>query len=317
MQSLIHKTPFAYPGAKTHAAATIWAALGDPEIYVEPCCGSARVLFHRPSRPRVEIINDIDGFVANFWRASRLAPRKLARMMDRPSHEIDVQAINRWLSDADRKAAFIRKMRSSIRFHDVEIAAYWCWGMSLWWGHGFCEGEFHGDWSPHTRGTGLIRVKSLDKVSQGIQPVRRGGALKEFVTALSKRLRNVHALCGDWSVAVRKVLLSHGKTVGVFLDPPYSYSTGRQKRAYANEMPCTSAVEQWCLHHGRQRRMRIVLAGFDGEYTLPGWHKIATKKRAGMARTAEARARQKSERLWLSPHCDRDAVERLLKADTT
>lgn len=299
----VQRSAFPYFGNKDHAAPLAWQLLGDPDLFVEPCCGSARVLLHRPSAPRREIINDIDGFVCNFWRVLRFNSARLARMLDRPSHEIDLQAIHRWLCDVDRKSAFIRQMRSNHRFYDVEIAAYWTWGMSLWWGHGFCEGEYHGDWSPHTRGTGLIRSKRIDKLGQGIQSVRRRGQLQPFIQALAHRLQGVHAMCGDWRRALSKVILSQGKVIGVFFDPPYAMKTGRAAGIYNNEMQSTAAVQEWCLEHGVNPRMRIVLAGFDGEYQLPGWSTHRLKKRVGMARTDAARQRQETERLWVSPHC--------------
>ena len=61
--------PFPYFGGKSLACATVWAALGDVQNYVEPFAGSAAMLLGAPSGKRVETINDADGFVANFWRA--------------------------------------------------------------------------------------------------------------------------------------------------------------------------------------------------------------------------------------------------------
>ena len=64
--------PFPYFGGKSLACETVWAALGDPENYVEPFAGSAAMLLGRPNVGKVETINDADGFVANFWRAVSL-----------------------------------------------------------------------------------------------------------------------------------------------------------------------------------------------------------------------------------------------------
>jgi site-specific DNA-adenine methylase len=61
--------PFPYFGGKSLACATVWAAFGEVDNYVEPFAGSAAMLLGAPSGKRVETINDADGFVANFWRA--------------------------------------------------------------------------------------------------------------------------------------------------------------------------------------------------------------------------------------------------------
>ena len=41
--------PFPYFGGKSLACETVWAALGDPENYVEPFAGSAAMLLGRPN----------------------------------------------------------------------------------------------------------------------------------------------------------------------------------------------------------------------------------------------------------------------------
>jgi site-specific DNA-adenine methylase len=41
--------PFPYFGGKSLACETVWAALGDPENYVEPFAGSAATLLGRPN----------------------------------------------------------------------------------------------------------------------------------------------------------------------------------------------------------------------------------------------------------------------------
>lgn len=62
--------PFPYFGGKHRVAPLVWAALGDPHLYIEPFFGSGAVLLARPLAAdfpgrRLEIVNDADGFVAN------------------------------------------------------------------------------------------------------------------------------------------------------------------------------------------------------------------------------------------------------------
>ena len=42
------RAPFPYFGGKYRAAPTVWAALGDVGLYIEPFAGSAAVLLARP-----------------------------------------------------------------------------------------------------------------------------------------------------------------------------------------------------------------------------------------------------------------------------
>ena len=72
--------PFPYFGGKSLACETVWAALGDPENYVEPFAGSAAVLLARPPHKgrRAETLNDADGWLVNMWRAIQHSPDAVA-----------------------------------------------------------------------------------------------------------------------------------------------------------------------------------------------------------------------------------------------
>ena len=55
---------------ESRLAAQIWAKLGNPTVYVEPFAGSLACLLARPDGPgQREIVCDLDGGIANFWRA--------------------------------------------------------------------------------------------------------------------------------------------------------------------------------------------------------------------------------------------------------
>ena len=70
--------PFPWFGGKAPVAAQVWEALGNVDHYLEPFFGSGAVLLARPHAPRLETVNDLDGFLANFWRAVRAAPDEVA-----------------------------------------------------------------------------------------------------------------------------------------------------------------------------------------------------------------------------------------------
>jgi len=68
---------FPYIGGKTRLADWIQSHLPAHTTYVEPFGGSAAVLLNKP-RSKVEIFNDKDGDVVNFFEVAREHPDKLA-----------------------------------------------------------------------------------------------------------------------------------------------------------------------------------------------------------------------------------------------
>jgi len=116
-------------------ASLIWRAFGDPVNFVEPFAGSLAVLLARPTAPRVETVNDLDGYLTNFWRAVQAAPDEVSRWADWPVSELDLHARHRWLVGRED---FRRRMRWDPEFYDAKIAGWWVWGISQWIGSGWC-----------------------------------------------------------------------------------------------------------------------------------------------------------------------------------
>src|ERR1019366_1692903 len=91
-------SPFPYFGGKRKVAAQVWQRFGKVQNYVEPFAGSAAALFARPLPfSGNETINDVDGMVANFWRAVKLHPEETAEHADNPVNENDLHARHAWL----------------------------------------------------------------------------------------------------------------------------------------------------------------------------------------------------------------------------
>lgn len=130
------KAPFPWFGGKSRAAPLIWEALGDVANYVEPFCGSLATVLGRPHAPRIEIVNDKDAFVANFWRAVSQAPDLVAEFADWPVNEADLLARHRWLVG---QRATRDQIRGDPNFYDARIAGWWAWGISQWIGDGWCS----------------------------------------------------------------------------------------------------------------------------------------------------------------------------------
>lgn len=295
------KAPFPYFGGKSRVAHLVWEAMGDPTHYYEPFFGSGAVLLSRPpTKHHRETINDKDGFVANFWRAVKANPNRVARLCDWPINEVDLEARHRWLCSARRKAGFLERMRTDPSYYDPKIAAWWCWGRAQWIGGDWCRGVWHGKHDPRNKYVGTRRPDS-SRMGVHSQPWIR--SLKDGFERLADRLREVDVLCGAWERVIKPSLRC--KSIGaIFLDPPYAHSTGRDRTIYNEEMPCTGQVRAFCAEHGQRSNLRIVLAGTEGEYRLPGWKVVPWIRPCAMGRSRKARSNALRERLWLSPNCE-------------
>ncbi len=170
---------------------------------------------------------------------------------------------------------------------------------------------------PGTREPGVSR-KRLREDAVGADPdwhPMTMPELKNWFRFLSARLRHVRILNGDWT---RAVTAGASKTInvrmgdspsGIFLDPPYSDASSRNNTLYAHESTTVAHdVRDWCIQHGKDPQLRIVLAGFEGEHealSAHGWTSVQWFKsgylRGGMGGKLGQQAR---ERLWLSPHCE-------------
>jgi hypothetical protein len=132
------RAPFPWFGGKSRAAGLIWPRFGDAPNYVEPFAGSLAVLLARPDDwpPRVETVNDVDAYLANFWRAVAADPDEVARHADWPVNESDLHARHRWLVETAHER--VQRVTSDPEYFDAKIAGWWVWGQCLWIGSGWC-----------------------------------------------------------------------------------------------------------------------------------------------------------------------------------
>lgn len=177
------RAPFPYPGGKRKIAATIWAALGSPRVYVEPFAGSLAVLLSRPNEPGIETVNDVDGHLSNVWRAIKYAPAEAAFHADFPVSEVDLHARHRELV---RRAPEVRAAcEADPRWFDAELAGWWIWGASQWIGGGWC--------AERTRGRDHSRP-SISHASKGVQSgAALGAEPKRQKPATSHASHGVHS----------------------------------------------------------------------------------------------------------------------------
>ena len=319
------QAPFPWFGGKSRVSAQIWARLGDVANYVEPFAGSLAVLLGRPARHggRIETVNDLDGFVANFWRAVAADPQATARWADAPVNENDLHARHAWL--VEHRARLTRRLEGDPDFFDARIAGWWAWGACVWIGAGWCSGG-DGPWQVRDGelvagppGSGVAR--QLPHLGDGGKGVNRSDDIAAWFAALAARLRRVRVACGDWSrVTGESVTTRHGLT-GVVLDPPYSGDI-RKVGVYAvDAQSLAQEVRAWCAQHGGDPQLRIALCGYsdaEGHEQLEelGWDAYRWRARGGYCggRGGRGDHNRALETVWFSPHCAGQQVPTLFDA---
>jgi hypothetical protein len=130
------KAPFPWFGGKSRVADLVWERFGDTPNYVEPFFGSGAVMLARPFPVRTETVNDLDCFIANFWRAVQKDPKLVALWADWPVNEADLHARHLWLV---KREEFRERIKADPEYYDPKIAGWWVWGISCWIGSGWCS----------------------------------------------------------------------------------------------------------------------------------------------------------------------------------
>ena len=330
------KSPFPYFGGKSKAASLVWERFGNPKNYVEPFAGSLAVLLARPDEPRIETVNDLDGLLANFWRAVSIDAEAVAMHADHPVNENDLHARHSWL--VSHREEITRQLEGDPDWFDSRAAGWWVWGISCWIGSGWCSGR--GPWTvvededgerrllksgkssglkngvkrqrPHlgNAGQGVKRqLPHLSNTGQGVNRNGDGRGLYAYFEALQDRLRNVRVVSGDWTRVLRPSVTTKLGLTAVLLDPPYADTAGRDPNLYAKDSESVAhQVREWAIANGDNPLLRIALCGYEGEHEMPdSWEVVAWKTGGGYNCQSRDASRigvnRKKERIWFSPHC--------------
>jgi DNA adenine methylase len=293
------QAPFPWFGGKRRVAPEVWERFGDVPNYVEPFAGSLAVLLGRPAKhaAKIETVNDLDGFVANFWRSVALDPEATAAYADWPIVEADLNARHAHLVSI--RETLLRRLEGDPGFYDPMVAGWWVAGVCGWIGSGYCSGE--GPWA-------VVDGELINRKLPHLGNAGRG-VVYDWFARLATRLRHTRVCNGGWErVVSESVTTRHGLT-GVFLDPPYGDEV-KQTRVYATDSGSVAAdVRTWCLENGNDKNLRIALCGYEGEgHDLlldHGWtsHAWRTAGGYGGGRGGVGDDNRHKERIYFSPHC--------------
>lgn len=325
------RAPFPYFGGKSKIAAAVWERLGRPKQYVEPFCGSAAMLLAAPAPASLEVVGDLNCYVANFWRAVKFQSAAVTTWQDYPVSHIDLHARHRWLVEPSRVAELRAALADPDWPGDAKIAGWWLWGQCAWIGSGWCDGSSTGSQETHGKipkvddaGVGVLSLGKIPHVNctgrgtqaigqiphdagQGSQGVAATPAA-EWLGALSARLARVRLIHGSWDRCVNTHYGDMNGGAAIFFDPPYK----AYESLYADGHGVAHDVEAWCRDNVRGR-MRVALCGHIGDYDLPGWSIMPWSRGRltyGGGKTTDAEA------IWFSPAC-LDPAQRGLFGEAT
>lgn len=288
------KAPFPYIGGKRSVIDLVWQRFGSPKQYIEPFCGSAAMLLGAPKVASLEVINDVNGFIANFWRCTKHQPIETANWADYPVSHIDLGARHAWLMlQRDRLGAELRDPNWP---GDPQVAGWWLWGQCAWIGSRWCE------WDGKTPRVdeaieGINEVGKIPHASdagQGVQETltSSGFVARVWLAKLAARLERVRVTHGSWD----RCLNHHfgAENTAVFLDPPYLAFEG----LYGTDSKAVAVqVAEWARDNAG---LRIALCGHIGDYDMPGW----SVKQWDRNRTTYGSDKTSAlEAIWFSPAC--------------
>lgn len=289
------KSPYPYFGSKRQVADIIWKGLGKVTNYVEPFAGSFSILLASPYIPKIETVNDKDALISNFWRAVSKDPEGVAEYADYPVHETELHARHQYIN-LNANQDFFDKMNSDVDFYDLKIAGYWIWGMGASIGNNWLKPK------------GLNSMPAVSSAGNGIHGLTK--PILQWFKELQERTRRVRVCCGDWSKIVTPSItykskgISNKDITGVVLDPPYDYK-GRDK-VYKEETNVFKDVCKWAVENGENKSMRIVLCGYEGDFTFPDtWKTYSWTTGGGFSSLGDSRGKDNKsrERIYFSPYC--------------
>lgn len=324
------KAPFVWFGGKSKAAPLIWSRLGsDCGNYVEPFFGSGAVWHNRPAAFKGwAVVNDLDGNLANVWRAMQSNPEAVAEAACWPVNEADLHARHLWL--CRNLPSLTPRLMADPAYFEPRTAGWWIWGVNIWIGSGWCS--YEGPWGtvldsegvpvfakvngvgvarqvPHlgNGGKGVARqMPMLTRQGQGVTCEKQSNRLawlRSWFADLQKSMEGVRVCCGDWERVCSVGTMTRNGACAVVLDPPYSQTDA----VYAHDSSTVSHdVRKWCEANGANPKLRIALCGHAGEHEAleaHGWQVETWDKRGGY-QGADDR-----ERIWFSPACKRPALE--------
>jgi len=237
--------PFGYHGAKQRIASQIVAQLPPHNAWVEAFCGSAALtLAKRPSQ--IEVINDINGEVVNFFNQLRNNPSNLSQALKLTPYALDelklARAPKKKLTDLERARRFF-------------VAAM----MAI-------NGSFGKDLGGFSFSNSYARRNMEARVS-------RWKAMPSYLELIAERLSRIRIENKD-AIELFSDFRNRPATL-VYFDPPY---LGNRVRGYDHDQ-CSEKYHERLLNAVLKAKCMVFLSGYENDLyndyltSANRWHK--------------------------------------------
>ena len=187
---------FAWPGGKRRLVKHILPLIPSHTCYVEPFAGGLAVLLAKDRSP-VEVVNDLDGDLVNFYRCVRFHCDELLKELQ-------------WVVNS--RVEFVATS-SQPGLTDIQRAARWFTRISLSFG---AKGDTYG----------------YGRTSGGTAASGSRTSRMARIAALSERLDRVNVEHLDWRDCLRRY---DAASTCVYLDPPYTAGLQYDAQAWSED----------------------------------------------------------------------------------
>jgi len=265
---------FAYYGGKNGNLDFILNNFPDPgsySKYVEPFCGSGAIILNKkPSE--VEIMNDINGDITNFFRVLQKYPKELIRLLKLTPYSyneyINCIELFNYLSD---ELNIERARKFYYRICSTYFGIY------------------------DMRRKGRCRRVYDDKISLNKNYRKKIRGLFK----ISKRIKNIEILNQDALTLLGKY---DSNNTFFYLDPPYVFNTRTALNMYINELKDDIHINMCNII--ASMKSKVLISGYDNEIyndILKNWNKVYNKKKkAGSTAGRNGFGSYRQEVLWMN-----------------
>lgn len=192
-----NKTPITYYGGKQNLAKLIRSLIPEHNLYCEPFVGGGAVFFSKTPSP-VEVINDLDGRVVNFYKVCKLQFSKLQKLIQSTPHSRQVH----------------KETDAILKKETLKDPVKWAWAFWVQTAMSFSS-RIHGGYAYERQSNGVTKA-ILNKKNQ-------------FTKDICERLDLVDIECND----ALKVIKSRDTRESFFyVDPPYFNSDMGHYKGY-------------------------------------------------------------------------------------
>lgn len=264
--------PFGYFGSKNKIALKICKKLPPHNCWVEAFCGSAALTLAKDPSP-IEVINDIDEEIINFFEQLRKNQKKLAEQI----------ALTPYASKELEKA----RKKSKNNISDLERARRFLVQSMM-----AINGVFGEERGGFSHSDSYARNGKEARVSRWYN-------LPERLQDVVERLRGVRIENKD-AIKLLKSYINRPATL-VYLDPPY---IGDRTNGYNNDANCTDFHTK-LLKMANTAKCMVFISGYQSELydsiltPYRGWKKKQIKT---TTKDSTGNSHKRTEVLWMNKH---------------